>query len=153
MARVAVQRSVHSRQGKSCKPQVIKRDTLPVVDGMALLTLSRETRSHVVRRSSLLERSLVTRVALNGKSLKLTDRSALMTVGAVQSCMAGHQGKTVRMVPSSLSNDVPAFYGVTLFAIRSHLTTMDIGVAVRATRAGIREDRLGMALGAGDPLV
>jgi hypothetical protein len=109
MARVAVQRSVHSSQGKSCKPQVIKRDTLPVVDGMALLTLSRETRSHVVRRSSLLERSLVTRVALNGKSLKLTDRSALMTVGAVQSCMAAHQGKTVRMVPSPLSNDVPAF--------------------------------------------
>jgi hypothetical protein len=60
MARVAFQRSVHSRQGKSRKPQVIKRDALPVSDGMALLTLSRETRSHVVRRSGLLERSLVT---------------------------------------------------------------------------------------------
>jgi hypothetical protein len=57
------------------------------------------------------------------------------------------------MIPSPLSNDVPAFYGVTLFAIRSHLTTMDVGVAVRAVRAGVREDRLGMALSAGDTLM
>lgn len=61
----ALQRSVHARQGKSSEPQVIEHDALPVVNGVALLALSRETGGHVVGRGGLLERFLVTRIALD----------------------------------------------------------------------------------------
>lgn len=67
--------------------------------------------------------------------------------------MATHQGKAVGVIFGPLGDDVPPFYRVALFAVGSHLAAMDVGVAVRAVRSCVREDRLGVALSTGNALV
>jgi len=52
-----------------------------------------------------------------------------------------------------LHRHLPALYGVALFTICAELALVDIGVAVCALLADIREDRLHVTLRAGDILV
>ena len=85
-----IQGRVHSRKRKSRKPRVIKSHALPVADGVAVLALCGKSSRNVVRRSCLLERTLMAGVALNRKALELSHRFALVTVGAVQPGMPPH---------------------------------------------------------------
>ena len=146
VARRAVECGVHSSQGEAGKLQVIKSGVLPIVDRMALLTLSRKAGSNVVGNGGLLKGLLVARIALDRESLKLAHGFALVTVSAVQSCVATHQGEAVFVIFGSLGNDVPPFYGVTLFAVGTHLTAMDVGMTVSAVCPCIGEHRLGVTL-------
>lgn len=52
------------------------------------------------------------------------------------------------MILHLLHGDIPPLYGVTLRAIRPHLTAVNIGVAVGTIFANVREHRLNMALDA-----
>ena len=52
-----------------------------------------------------------------------------------------------------LGVDFPAFDGVAILAFRSELTTMDVGMTVRAARADTGKHEIGVALGAGHFLV
>ncbi len=101
----------------------------------------------------LLIGALVARVALDGKSLKLPDRLALMTIRTVQTGMSSYQRKTVIVFPHLLQNDAPAFNGMALFAVGSHLAAMNVSVTVRTIRSCVRKNRLGMALGTSHSLV
>lgn len=144
---------MHASERKTRKLQVVEIRALPIVNRMTLLALRRESRSNVVRRSRLLEGSLVAGVALNGKALKLPNRAALVTIRAVQASVTAHQRKAVVVLLDPLGNDVPAFYRVTLLAAGAHLAAMDIGVTVGAVRPRVGEHRLRMTLGTGNTLV
>ncbi len=107
----------------------------------------------MVGRSRLLVGFLMACIALDRKPLELPYRLAFVAVGAVQAGVAAYQGKPIVVFSHPLKNDTPALYGVALFAVGPHLTAMDVGMAISAVCARIREHRLGMALSAGHSLV
>ena len=148
-----IQGCVHSGERESRELRVIKSDALPVVDRMAILALRRESGGNVVGRSGLLERLLMTGVALNRESLKLSYCCAFMTVRAIQARMTGHQWETVVMLPCELVDDAPAFYVMTLFTVPAHLPAMDVGMTIGAVSSHVREHRLGVTLGTGNSLM
>src|SRR5215475_5719873 len=74
MTGIAVQGGVHSGKGES-RTGVIESHTLPVINGVAVLARGRKSCGYMVRRSRLLECSLMARVALNRQSLKLAHGS------------------------------------------------------------------------------
>lgn len=57
------------------------------------------------------------------------------------------------MLIDLLDRNVPALDCVTLLAVSAHLPFVDVSVAIRAVGTHIREDRLGVALGAAHSLV
>ena len=57
------------------------------------------------------------------------------------------------MVLDRLHGNFPPIYCVALLAIGPKLSPMDVGVAVRAPGSYVRENRLGVAVGAADTLV
>ena len=61
----AVQSRMHASQGKSGDLEMVEGRIEPGVDGVTLLALSRESGSYVIGRGGLLERLLVTGVALD----------------------------------------------------------------------------------------
>lgn len=153
MAGCAIQGRVRSRQGKSREFQVIELRAQPGVNRMALFALDGEPGGDMTRCVRLLVGVLVTGVALDGESLELPNRLALMAVRTVQSGVPTNKREPVVVLSHLLKNDAPALDSVALFAVRSHLSAMDVGMAIRAVGSGIREHRLGMTLGAGHPLV
>lgn len=153
MARGAIQGGVHSGESKTGQLQMVEGRAEPGVDGMALLTLHRKIGGNMVRGGGLLICVLVAGVALDGESLELPNRFALMTVGTVQTRVASDKGETISVFLNLLQDDVPAFDRVTLFAVRAHLAAMDIGVAIGAVRSRVRKNGLGMALRARHPFM
>lgn len=67
--------------------------------------------------------------------------------------MTSDQRKAVVVVPYPLKDDVPPLYGVALLAVGSHLAAMNVGMAIGAVCSSVREDRLGVALGASHPFM
>lgn len=107
----------------------------------------------MVGRIGLLKSGLMAGIALDREPLELPDRSALMTVRAVQAGVSTNQGKPIFVFPDPLNDETPALHGMTLLAVGAHLTAMDIGMAIGAVRARIRKHRLGVTLGAGHALM
>lgn len=62
--------------------------------------------------------------------------------------MRAEKREAVLVIFHLLHGDIPSLHRVALGAIGAHLATMNIGVAVGAIFADVREDRLNMALGA-----
>lgn len=74
--------------------------------------------------------------------------------GVALNCRMGpQQGKPVVVVLNRLDGNVPALHRVTLLAARAHLPAMDVGMAIRALSADVREYHLGVALSAGHAFV
>lgn len=142
----AIQGRVHPRQGEARNPQVIELRSQPRINRVALLALGREAAGHVVRSRRLLKRALVAGVALDRQALKLSDGFTLVAVGAIQARMPSDQREAVVMFLRPLQDDIPTLDRMALFAVRAHLATMQIGVAVRAVHTGVGKHRLGVTL-------
>jgi hypothetical protein len=153
VARRAVEGGVHPRESKPGDFQVIELRAQPGVDAVTLLALYGKTRGYVIWLGRLLICALMAGITLDGKSLELSDRFTLVTVRALQSGMASHQGETVVVFPHPLYDDVPSFDCMALCAVRPHLTAMNVGMAVGTVRSGIRKHRLGMTLGTSHSLM
>lgn len=69
-----------------------------------------------------------------------------MAVRTLQKRVGTQQGKAILMLLDPLGLDIPAFHRVTLLTIGAKLAAVDIRVAIRAARADVREDKIGMAL-------
>jgi hypothetical protein len=80
--------------------------------------------------------------------LKLTYRRAFVAIFALHGSVSAQQWKTILVIFHLLDGDIPALNGVALCTIRAHFSLVDVGVAVLAIPANIREDRLDVALGA-----
>jgi len=55
--------------------------------------------------------------------------------------------------PNSLQDEVPAFHGVTAFAVCAHLAAVDIGMTIGTVGSCVRKHRLGVALGTSNAFV
>ena len=64
----------------------------------------------------------------------------------LQRGVRSNQRETVLVILDGLDGDVPTLYRVALLAISAHLPFVNIGVTISASRAHIREDRLGVTL-------
>lgn len=120
---------------------------------MASLALVRwETRRGlgVGRRCRVLPIIHVAGLARCRKSQELPDSGALVTLVALHHGVRAQQRKSVEVLLDRLIRDIPTRHGVALGAIGSHLTAMNVGVAVRAVFADIRKDRFDVALRAGN---
>ena len=62
--------------------------------------------------------------------------------------MRADERKAILVVANRGHGDVPAFDGVTRFAIRAELATMNVRMAVRALLSKIRKGEFHMTLGA-----
>lgn len=152
MASIAVERGMGAYQGKSSELKVIELGSEPIVHAMALFAAGWKTSADVAGLGGL-KGLRVARIALRGESLELTHSRALVARGTIQGRMRTHQGEAVLVLVNLLHRDLPSLYRVALFAGGAKLTLVDIGMAVGAFLAHVCEHRLGMALGATDPLV
>jgi hypothetical protein len=153
MASRAVQLGMHSGQGVSGHFQMIKFGAEPSIDCMTLLAGRRESSGNVIGGSGVLVGLRVTGVALEGKTLELSYRCALVAGVAIKRRVCSDQRKSVLVVLNGPERYHPVFHRVTLPAVRPHLSAVNIGVTVRAPCTRVREDWLEMALATGDPLV
>ena len=123
----------------------------PAVEVVTRLAGQRELGSNVVGHASargyrLLQVLLVTGNTVGRKPLELADRRALMTIFALHGRMGSEQREAVLVVLYLLHGDIPALHGVALCAVRAHLSSMDVVVAVLAILAHVGEDWFHVAL-------
>jgi len=142
----AVQRSVHAGEGKAGKTQVIKFGSEPGIHAVACLAGSGETRSCVIRIAGLLELCRMTAQTIGGESLELAYGSVLVAAVALQQRVRSHQRKAIEVLLYVLHRNSPPFHVVAVFAARSKLAPVNVGVAIRAFHAGVAEHQVGMAL-------
>ena len=69
---------------------------------------------------------------------------------AIYSRMRSSQRDAVIVLLHLLDRDLPSADGMTLFAIRSELTFVDVSVAILTTLSDVSENGLRVALDAGD---
>ena len=125
----------------------------PVVHSVAPLASCREPYSHVVGIAGLFELVGVARIAGCREAGKLSYRSTLVAGVALHCCMRTKQRKPVLMVLDLFNRHHPSLHGVAGLAIGSELALVNVGVTVGAFRAGVGENRLGVALSAAHALV
>ena len=71
-----------------------------------------------------------------------------MAIFALHGSVSAQQRKAILVIFHLLDGDIPALNGVALCTIRAHFSLVDVGVAILAIPANIREDGLDVALGA-----
>ena len=134
---------------------MIKLRAHPVVHGVALLARDRQPQRNVIDANGLSDGEilLVAGVARRREPLKLPNGSACVALIAIQRGVRTNQRETIYVLIDLLHRNVPPPDGVTLLAVRPHLTLVDVSLAVGALLADIAEDGLGVALGAAHALM
>jgi len=153
MTRRALQAGMDPREGETCEPGMIERCPEPTIHDVALLARGWESCRTVIGHRRLEECLGVAGDAFRGKARELARRRALVTRVTGDGRVRTDQGKPVLVASYRLQGNLPAFYRVALFALRSKLAPMNVRVAVTAFRADVGEDQAAVALLAGDPLV
>lgn len=95
----------------------------------------------------------VARETVGREAPELSYRCSLVARIALQDGVRPNQREPVEVLARLLYRHLPALHRVALFAIRSKLPLVNIGVAIRALRSGIGKNRARMALHARDLLV
>lgn len=132
---------------------MIELRTQPRVNRVTLFTGCGKAGRNVARRRGALIVLGMAGVALERQTLELPGTGAFMAGIAFQGSMTSHQRKPVLVILYRLLGYRPGLDVVAPLAIRSHLAAMDVGVAIRASSAGVRKDRLDVATRAGHAFV
>ena len=140
----AVQARVRSCKREAGDARVIKIRARPAVHGVAGFALRGQVGRFVIGHGRALKGGAVARKTRCGKSLELSGRRALVAREAILQGVGAQQRKTVLVLLHGLQRNFPALYGVALLALRTKLTAVNIGMAVRALRAHVREDQARM---------
>ena len=125
---------------------VVEFRSQPTIRRVAGLAGGREVRARVIGIRSGLKVLEMAGDTLRGKTLILAHGGALVAFLARYSGMRAEQRETVLVVFELLCRDVPAQYGVAPCAVRPHLPLVDVGVAVLAVLARIRNHEFDVAL-------
>jgi hypothetical protein len=83
------------------------------------------------------------------ETLELADGGAFVAIVALHGSMGAEEWETILVIIDLLYGNLPALNRVTLRAIRSHFSLVNIGVTILASLAHIREYRFGVATRAG----
>jgi len=142
----AFERRMYSRQRKAREFQVVELCPKPGISRVAGLAGCREVQGFVVRLGGLLVVARVAGKAGGGEARELAHRFSFVAVGTLEQRMGAQQRKAIFMLLELLSLHLPALHRVTLLAIGAKLAAVNIRVAIRATRAHVGKDKIGMAL-------
>lgn len=113
---------------------------------MAGIASDCEFRRDVIRIGCASVVGLMARVAGRRHRLELAIRRALVASLAIDRGVRSSQGKTIIVLLNVLNGNLPSTHRMTLLAIRSKLALVNVGVAILATLAHVRKDRLAVAL-------
>jgi hypothetical protein len=102
----------------------------------------------VIRVGGVLPILQMAEIALRGKSKEDADSGTAVTRVARNRSVSPEQRKTILVILHLLRSEIPALYRVTLFAVRTHLTTMNIGVTIGAILSDVGENRFGVTVNA-----
>jgi len=127
---------------------MVKFCAQPTVESVAGLAGLRKRSRYVIRIRGLLKIRLVAGNASRRESQELPHRRSLVTVVALHRRVGAQQREAVLVIFHLLRGNVPALHRVALRAVRAHLPLVNVGVAIFAILADIREHGLGVALGA-----
>ena len=133
--------------------RVIEFRAHPVVGSVAGIARSRELGGDVVRTDRGLKICEVAGRAGRRHRLEFAIGRTLVAGIAVHGGVCSGQWEAVIVLLDLLNRDLPSSNRVTLFAVRSQLSLVDVGVAILASLANIVEHGLDVALCAGHGLV
>lgn len=120
---------------------------------MAGVAGDRKLAGDVIRIRRVLVVSRMARIAVGRHGLELAVGCALVAGIAVDRGVSAGQGKAIVVLLHLLNRNCPAANRMALRAIRAQLPFMNIGVAVLAAQAYVREYRFHVTLDAGHGLV
>lgn len=86
-------------------------------------------------------------VAVGRHRLVRAHRLVLVARGTIHGRVRSQQRKTIIVLLNPLNLRFPSLYRMALLAVGAQLALVDVGMAIRAARSGIRKHRLDMALG------
>jgi hypothetical protein len=87
-------------------------------------------------------------IALRGEAVEDAGGQLRVALVALHSSVSAKQRKAVLVVFDLLNCNIPTLHGVALRAVRTHLTAVNIGMAIGAIFADVGENRLDVALNA-----
>jgi hypothetical protein len=128
---------------------VIEGGSQPTIESVAALAISgRKSRSGrgVFRVRGVLPVFQVARIAGGRKTMEDPCGSLLMAIVALYSGVRAKQWEAILVIAHLLDGNIPSLKGVALRAIRPHLTTVNIRVAIRTILAHVGEHGFHMAL-------
>jgi hypothetical protein len=120
--------------------------TVKAVTRRALTGNEGRTGAGVRRVGSVLPIFQVAGIALCGEAEELADGRAGMAGLTRNSGMSAEERKTILMVFDLLRGEIPAFDGMALRAVGTHLAAVNVRVTIRAIFADVGEDGLDVAL-------
>jgi hypothetical protein len=133
---------------------VVEFGVEPIVKrSMTGLAGRRELCGDVVGIRRFLKIGQVARLACGRKPQVITNGGVLMALVAFHDSMRAQQRKSVEVLLNRLSGHLPAKNCVALGAVASELAAVHVRVTIRTILPHISEDRLDVALRAGDFLV
>jgi hypothetical protein len=127
---------------------VVEFGVQPGVKSVAGLASGREVCGHVIGIGGIPKVRQVTGQASSRKSQELSNSSAPVTLLALHHSVRAEERKSVGVLLDRFDRYTPAADGVALCAVCTHLTTVDVRMAVRAVMASVGKHGLKMALSA-----
>ena len=125
---------------------MIKLGIEPVITGMAAIAVGSKLSSEVIGVCGRLKVLEVTRGAGRRHRLEVASCAALVTSHAIYSGVRSRQREAIIVLLDLLHRDLPSPNRVALFAVRTQLPLMNVGVAILAALSHIREDWFHVAL-------
>ncbi len=102
----------------------------------------------MIRVDGVLPNRQMAGIAIGREAQELADRQVGVASVTFDRSVRSEQRKAVLVILHLLRGDIPALNRVTLRAVRAHLAAVNIGVAIRAIFADVREHRFDVALDA-----
>lgn len=145
----AVQCCVRTEQRKARQLGVIEACGQPRIEAsMALLTVRGKAARLVVRRLRTQKSVRVTGNAVSRQAGEYATASTFVASITFQRGVRTEKRKSILMLADGIQRYRPSIYVMALIASRSHLTAMNVGVALGAFAAHIRENQVDVALSA-----
>ena len=125
---------------------VIELGIHPVIAGMAGIAVGGKFRANVIGIGGGLKILEVTRRAGRGHRPEVAGGAALVTSFAIYGGMRSRQREAIVVLLDLLHRYLPSPNRVALFAVRTQLPLMNVGMAILASLSHIREDWFHVAL-------
>ena len=153
VARGAFELGVRAGKREWCELRVVEPRALPPVHSVARVARDRQVGCRMIQRLGGLIILEMARRALGAQSRENAAGRSLVAVFACRRSVSAEQRKTVAVLADGRDRDLPALDGVAILAVGSELAAMQVGMAIRAARRGLRELQVDVAIAALDSLV
>ncbi len=146
----AIQSGMRADETKPSQLEVVEFRTSPAIGKVAGIARCRKAQRRVARIVRLLKICQMARRASGRQALKLAHSGGFVARFTFDHGVGADQRETVRVIPHGLDRNLPSAHCVALGTVGTHLTAVNIGVAVCAVLTDVSKDRPEVALRAVD---